>query len=83
MELLKMDHAVGEAFGYYFNEAGDIVHKVTTIGMQLEDLKKIPNIIAVAGGASKAKAIKAYMKQAPAETVLITDEGVAKQLTSY
>lgn len=83
MGLLKMDHAVGEAFGYYFNEAGDIVHKVTTIGMQLEDLKKIPNIIAVAGGASKAKAIKAYMKQAPAETVLITDEGVAKQLTSY
>ena len=37
-------------------------------------------MIAVAGGASKAKAIGAYMKKAPAKTMLITDEGVAKEL---
>jgi central glycolytic genes regulator len=77
---LEGEKAVGEAFGYYFNEEGEIVHKVLTIGLQLEDLKRIPNVIAVAGGSSKAKAIKAYMKQAPSSTVLITDEGVAKTL---
>ncbi|MDR6999500.1 sugar-binding domain-containing protein [Neobacillus niacini] len=72
--------AVGEAFGYYFNESGDIVHKVFTIGIQLGDLNRIPDIIAVAGGASKVKAIRAYMKQAPASTIFITDEGAARQL---
>jgi central glycolytic genes regulator len=73
-------NAVGEAFGYYFNEAGEVVHKVLTIGLQLEDLADINHVIAVAGGASKSKAIRAYMKQAPSSTILITDEGVAKQL---
>lgn len=72
--------AVGEAFGYYFNEAGEIVHKVLTIGLQMDDLNNIGDVIAVAGGASKAKAIRAYMKQAPDSTILITDEGAAKTL---
>jgi central glycolytic genes regulator len=80
MEKIKNGHAVGEAFGYYFNEAGEVVHKVRTIGLQLKDIGKIKHILAVAGGSSKAKAIRAYMKQAPASTILITDEGAAKQL---
>jgi central glycolytic genes regulator len=77
---LENQKAVGEAFGYYFNEQGEIIHKVLTIGLQLEDLVDIPNVIAVAGGGSKAKAIKAYLKQAPPSTILITDEGVARKL---
>jgi central glycolytic genes regulator len=80
LSTLESKKAVGEAFGYYFNEEGEIVHKVLTIGLQLEDLVHIPNVIAVAGGNSKAKAIKAYLKQAPASTILITDEGAAKKL---
>ncbi|MEH7107790.1 sugar-binding transcriptional regulator [Bacillus sp. JJ1764] len=80
LQKLEDSKAVGESFGYYFNEAGEIVYKVSTIGLQLEDLNDIPNVIAVAGGSSKAKAIKAYMKQAPASTILITDEGAASKL---
>lgn len=80
MEKIIRGNAVGEAFGYYFNEAGEIVHKVLTIGLQLDDLADVDTIIAVAGGASKAKAIRAYMKQAPRSTILITDEGAAKNL---
>lgn len=80
MEKITRGKAVGEAFGYYFNEEGKIVHKVRTIGLQLRDLNAIPHIFAVAGGKSKAKAIKAYMKIAPPNTVLITDEAVAKRL---
>ncbi|MEH7479513.1 sugar-binding domain-containing protein [Neobacillus drentensis] len=80
LSMLESSKAVGEAFGYYFNEQGEIVHKVLTIGLQLEDLVGIPNVIAVAGGNSKAKAIKAYLKQAPASTILITDEGAARKL---
>src|SRR5262249_18977149 len=63
LKKLEQEKAASESFGYYFNEEGEIVHKVLTIGLQLEDLANIPNVIAVAGGASKAKAIKAYMKQ--------------------
>ncbi len=80
LRMLEISEAVGEAFGYYFNEQGEIVHKVLTIGLQLEDLVGIQNVIAVAGGNSKAKAIKAYLKQAPASTILITDEGAARKL---
>jgi central glycolytic genes regulator len=80
LETLKANKAVGEAFGYYFNETGEVVHKVLTVGLQLNDLKNVPNVIAVAGGSSKAKAICAYMQQAPPSTILITDEGAAKGL---
>jgi central glycolytic genes regulator len=80
MEKLQQGEAVGEAFGYYFNEAGEVVHKVQTIGLQLDDLKSADHVIAVAGGASKAKAIGAYMKQAPSTSILITDEGAASEL---
>jgi central glycolytic genes regulator len=47
--------------------------------MQLDDLESIPHIIAVAGGSSKAGAIEAYFKK-PRRTVLVTDEGAAKEL---
>lgn len=80
MKEIIEKNAVGEAFGYYFNEKGEIVHKVPTIGLQHSDLQNIPHIIAVAGGKSKAKAIKAYMKSAPASTLLVTDEGAAREL---
>jgi central glycolytic genes regulator len=80
LEKIKKEKASGEAFGYYFNEAGKIVHKSLIIGLQLKDLERIPNIIAVAGGASKARAIRAYMKQAPSSTILITDEGAGRTL---
>lgn len=80
LEKIKQHKAVGESFGYYVNEAGEVVHKVLTVGLQLEDINNIEHVVAVAGGASKAKAIRAYMKQAPSSTILITDEGAAKQM---
>ncbi|WP_316396719.1 sugar-binding domain-containing protein, partial [Enterococcus faecium] len=42
--------------------------------IELQDLEKVPIIMAIAGGKSKAKAIRAYMKNAPKQTWLITDE---------
>lgn len=80
-DMLKIEErqAVAEAFGYYFNRNGEVIHRVKTIGLQLEDLSTVPYCIAVAGGSSKAAAIHAYMKQAQT-AILITDEGAAKQL---
>ncbi|MCV5480510.1 sugar-binding domain-containing protein, partial [Escherichia coli] len=58
---IQASEAVGEAFGYYFNEQGNVVHKVRTVGMQLEDLQHVSHVVAVAGGSSKAKAIQAVI----------------------
>ncbi|KAB7704188.1 hypothetical protein F9802_18500 [Bacillus aerolatus] len=77
---IEAGHATAEAFGYYFNEEGHVVHKVSTIGLQLDDLSAAHDVIAVAGGASKGKAIRSYLRGAPKATVLITDEAAAEQL---
>lgn len=80
IELLRKEEAVGEAFGYYFNKKGKIVHKINTIGIQLEDLKEIPYIIAVAGGKSKAGAISAVLSHDDNQKILVTDEGAAREM---
>nr|WP_324611596.1 sugar-binding domain-containing protein [Bacillus massiliglaciei] len=80
IKLLEDGKAVGEAFGYYFNESGQVVHKVPTVGIQLEDLTSEKRVIAVAGGEHKAKAIQSYMKGSPSSAVLITDEAAAMEL---
>jgi central glycolytic genes regulator len=80
IEKLKNQHAVGEAFGYYFDEKGQIVHKMKTIGIQLEDLASKECIFAAAGGSTKQEAVRAYMNLAPQNTVLFIDEAIAKYL---
>ncbi|SKC90224.1 sugar-binding transcriptional regulator [Maledivibacter halophilus] len=71
--------AVSEAFGYYFNENGEIVHEISTIGIKLETFKKIENLIAVAGGSEKAEAI-ASISKLNKNLTLICDESVAKKI---
>lgn len=81
LQKIQDGQAVGEAFGYYFNGAGEVVHKVTTIGLQLEYLEQVPCVIAVAGGASKAQAISSVMKQSRGQhAILVTDESAAKAI---
>ena len=77
---LTKGNAVGEVFGFYFDADGNIVHKVDTIGLQLEDLKDKETIFAVAGGDGKKEAVKAYLKLAPKNTILFIDEAVAEYL---
>lgn len=80
IERLKEIGSISEAFGYYFNEQGEAVHRIRTIGIQLKQLKNIEYLLAVAGGAKKAKALLSYFKQAPSQTVLVTDEGAANEM---
>ncbi|GAB7386662.1 gapA transcriptional regulator CggR [Bacillaceae bacterium] len=79
IRLLQEKEAVAEAFGYYFDRDGGIVYKMPTLGLQLEDVRKADTVIAVAGGASKAEAIRAVMRQYSPH-VLITDEGAARAI---
>ncbi|WP_432360541.1 sugar-binding transcriptional regulator [Sporosarcina sp. UB5] len=77
---LQENGAKGEAFGYYFDRNGHVVHRIRTVGIQTEQLKNVPLIIAVAGGNSKADAILSYMASAPRQTILVTDEGAARAM---
>lgn len=78
--MLKKKNAVAESFGYFFDEDGKIVYKIPRVGLQLKDIRSIPYIFAVAGGKSKAKAIRAYLKNAPQQTWLITDEAASNEI---
>lgn len=75
-------NAVAEAFGYYFNQEGEIVHEISTIGITLEKVKSLNNIIAVAGGKEKVEAIIAISKLNN-KLVLFTDESVAKTILKW
>ncbi|MGE5583653.1 MAG: sugar-binding transcriptional regulator [Bacillota bacterium] len=75
-ELLRKG-AVGEAFGYYFTIDGKVVHSTSSVGIQLHELNLIREVVAVAGGRSKAAAVRAVLTNATRDTLII-DEGAAR-----
>lgn len=81
--MLDESDAKGEAFGYYFDSSGKVVHQIRTVGIQIEQLQRVPYLLAVAGGRSKAEAILSYLSSAPSQTILITDEGAAQEMLKY
>ncbi len=76
-ELLK-DGALAEAFGYYFDRAGKVVHKMATAGLRLEDIEAAGIVIGIAGGRSKGEAIASVMRFGH-DDVLVTDEAGAEE----
>ncbi|GAB6138021.1 sugar-binding transcriptional regulator [Halanaerobaculum tunisiense] len=76
---LKDKGAVGESFGYYFNQQGEIVYSTTSVGLKLSDLVKIKKVVAIAGGEHKAEAILAAVSS-KYQDVLITDEKAAHKI---
>lgn len=79
LDILEQNGAIAEAFGYYFNQQGEIIHKIQTIGLRLEDVQKADHILGVAGGKNKAVAILSFLKHG-VHDVLITDEGAAREI---
>lgn len=77
LKVLEQGNAVGEAFGYYFNKEGKIIHRMETMGLQLEDVRGARQVIGLAGGSNKAEAIYAIAKSGLIN-VLIVDESAAE-----
>jgi central glycolytic genes regulator len=71
--------AVAEAFGYFFNAKGEIVYACNSIWLKMDDLKRIPKVVAVAGGKQKAQAIMAVFTHWK-KGILVTDEGAAREI---
>ena len=80
IERLQQEGAHAEAFGYYFDRAGNVVHKMPTVGLKLEDIMRTEVVIGIAGGSSKAEAIESILKFGH-EDILVTDEAAAKKIT--
>lgn len=79
INFLKKEGAVAEAFGYYFNKDGEIIQEVNTVGVSLNDYKKLENAIGVAAGTEKAEAIFA-ISRLNKNLTLIIDEGLAIEI---
>ncbi len=79
LEELKERKAVAESFGYYFDEQGKFLYAASSIGVDLSRLKPNCQMMAVAAGRKKAKALLAVLRHHPHE-MLITDEGAAREM---
>lgn len=80
-ELLK-DGALAEAFGYYFDRGGKVVHRMATAGLRLEDIEAAGIVIGIAGGRSKGEAIASVMRFGH-DDVLVTDEAGAEEALKH
>ncbi|MBQ6819700.1 MAG: sugar-binding transcriptional regulator [Clostridium sp.] len=79
---LKALGAVGEAFGCYFNKDSKVVSQNTSIGININEARKINTHIAVAAGENKVDAIIATMRN-NYNAVLVTDEAAGKKIVDY
>lgn len=79
---IKNQNAVGDILGQFYDIQGnllDLPHHSRLIGTKLDSLKKLTNVIAVAGGPHKVDAIYGALKGMYLDT-LITDEETANAL---
>ncbi|WP_151737713.1 sugar-binding transcriptional regulator [Paenibacillus tengchongensis] len=76
---IQGEGAVAESFGYYFNEEGQVVHTMLTMGLRLEDIIRTEVVIGIAGGKRKAKAIHAMLRFGQ-EDILVIDESAAVEI---
>jgi central glycolytic genes regulator len=79
MEELKALNVRAEAFGCYFDEHGNIVHKTGSIGIRPEDMKNIDIAMCVGGGAAKAEPI-ILVNKGRSNSVIVTDEAAAHNI---
>ncbi|MGI6308151.1 MAG: sugar-binding transcriptional regulator [Dethiobacteria bacterium] len=80
MERLGRQGAVGEVFGVFYNSRGEVVERIPSLGLYLEELvKRVHNVIVVAGGRRKARAIVAVAGN-HSRDLLVLDEGAAKEI---
>lgn len=82
IDSLQRNGALAEAFGFYFDKKGQIVHMMPMLGLRIADIEQAEIVIAVAGGASKGQAIASVLRFGH-EDVLVTDEAAAHELIRY
>lgn len=79
IEDLKKMGAIGEVFGHYFDEDGNVVTKLDTVGIDMDMYKNSKNAIVVFSGEDKVDSFLALCKINKNLSV-ITDEKSAKKV---
>lgn len=82
IQQLLQEGALAEAFGYYFDRDGHVVHTMLTLGLRLEDISRTEVVIAIAGGQSKGESITAVLR-AGHEDILVIDEAAAVEVLKH
>ena len=80
-EALRKGHAVGEAFGDFFDQDGKTVLRTSTVSYGLGKGYRENRMVAVAAGERKAEAIIAANRHEKHDS-LITDEAAAQKIVS-
>lgn len=83
--LLKMQGAVGDILSHFIDKNGNPIQSSVEqrlMSTPLEELRKMENVIGVAGGEDKVEAIHAVLTGRYLDT-LITDEATAEALLAY
>lgn len=78
IERIRQEGALAEAFGYYFDRDGKVVHRMATAGLRLEDIEAAEAVIGIAGGRSKGEAIASVLRFGH-DDILVTDEAGASE----
>jgi len=78
---INEDNLIAEAFGYYFDQDGQMKMQTNSVGISIENYNQIKDVVAVAAGSSKAEAIYAISKFNN-NFILVTDEGAANKILS-
>jgi DNA-binding transcriptional regulator LsrR (DeoR family) len=84
LKVLKKSGAVGDMCGRFFNESGRVCNTYfnrRVVGINMEQLRKIPYVISVVSGPRKAMAILGALRSGALD-VLITDEITALEVLS-
>ncbi|NTH81334.1 sugar-binding transcriptional regulator [Agrobacterium rhizogenes] len=84
MDSLVKAGAVGSFVGWFINKDGTLVDHALNdrvIGLPLDRLKDVPEVVLCGGGIGKAQALAAVLRAGYAD-VLITDEAAARRLVS-
>ncbi|MFA9424317.1 MAG: sugar-binding transcriptional regulator [Sedimentibacter sp.] len=76
---IEKEGLTAEAFGYFFDNEGNVKMQINSVGITLEGFKEMKNAIGVAAGRSKAEAIYAISKFNN-NFILVTDEAAAKRI---
>lgn len=78
-EILKEKKSVTESLGYFFDIEGKLILETKTIGLNIENFKKMKNLIGVAGGYNKGDSIISVSKLNK-NIDLVIDEGASKRI---
>lgn len=79
LKAIKEEKLVAETFGYFFDNSGEVKLQMNSVGITIDNIKKVEHSVAVAVGEEKAKVITAFSNFYKNFT-LVTDEITANKI---